>query len=203
MRVEKLTVGQLRSNCYLAIDEESETCLVIDPGDDADYIVRRMKDFDVEPEAVVATHGHFDHIMAATELILGFEIPFLASKNDEFLIKRAGDSAKYFTGAETLPSPEIKVDLDKEEEIEFADNKLEIIKTPGHTPGSVCLFSESDEIVFVGDLIFEGGGVGRTDFSYADEKTLIESIKKLKKLPEDTLCYPGHGDEFYLEDWNK
>ncbi|MCK4588253.1 MBL fold metallo-hydrolase [Candidatus Woesebacteria bacterium] len=192
-RVKKLVVGQLQTNCYLVFDEKNSEAIIIDPGGDADYIIRTLNDLDVKPTKIVGTHGHFDHILAVNELKLAYKIPFLMSKKDEVLLKWMRKSCKFFTGFDPGPPPKVDKYLNKL--LEVGDLKFEIIETPGHSPGSVSLYSNKLGIVFVGDVIFAGGGVGRTDFKYSNRKDLEKSIKKLFKLPKNTIVYSGHGEE--------
>ena len=191
--VKKLVVGQLQTNCYLVFDEKNSEAIIIDPGDGADYIIRILNDLDVKPTKIVATHGHFDHILAVNELKLAYKIPFLMSKKDEVLLKWMRKSCKFFTGFDPGPPPKVDKYLNKL--LEVGDLKFEIIETPGHSPGSISLYSNKLGVVFVGDVIFAGGGVGRTDFKYANRKDLEKSIKKLFKLPKNTIVYSGHGAE--------
>ena len=191
--VKKLVVGQLQTNCYLVFDEKNSEAIIIDPGDNAEYIMRILNDLDVKPTKIVATHGHFDHILAVNELKLAYKIPFLMSKKDEVLLKWMRKSCKFFTEFDPGPPPKIDKYLNKL--LEVGGLKFEIIETPGHSPGSISLYSNKLGVVFVGDVIFAGGGVGRTDFEYANREDLEKSIKKLFKLPKDTIVYSGHGAE--------
>lgn len=192
MRVEKLQVGQLSANCYLVWDESTLQTIVIDPGDDADYIARRIQDFNLQPQLIIATHGHFDHVLAVTELKLVFKIPFLLHQADLPLLKRASASAKYFTGVPADPSPLVDKFIKQDDLIKFGQEKLKVIETPGHTPGGISLLGNG--FVFDGDTLFYQA-IGRTDFRYASKEALIASIKnKLFKLPDETLIYPGHGE---------
>ena len=183
--VKKIIVGQLQTNCYLVFDEKNSEAIIIDPGDNAEYIMRILNDLDVKPTKIVATHGHFDHILAVNELKLAYKIPFLMSKKDEVLLKWMRKSCKFFTGFDPGPPPKIDKYLNKL--LEVGDLKFEIIETPGHSPGSISLYSNKLGVVFVGDVIFAGGDVGRTDFKYSNRKDLEKSIKKLFKLPKDTI----------------
>lgn len=192
--VKKLKVGQLQTNCYLVIDKNQEKATIIDPGDGADYIMRVLSDLNAVPEKIIATHGHFDHILAVKELKLAYNIPFLMNKKDKVLLKWMRKSCKFFTGFNPGPPPKIDVYLE-EDSLKIANHKFKIIHTPGHTPGSISLYFNKVGVVFVGDVIFAGGGVGRTDYPYAKEADLRKSIKKLLKLPENTIVYSGHGEE--------
>ncbi len=198
--VKKLVVGQLQSNCYLVFDEKSNQATIIDPADDADYIIRILSDLDLKPTKIIATHGHYDHILAVTELKLAYNIPFLMHKKDKFLLSRMETSAFHFSKFKTDPAPKIDKYLKEGDRLKIGNYKLEILYTPGHTPGSISLYSNELGGVFAGDVIFAGGGVGRTDFKYANHNDLEESIKKLLKLPKDTIVYSGHGQETTIQE---
>lgn len=200
MKVEKLVVGQLATNCCLVWDEKSLEGVIIDPGDDADYIIRRIGDFKLSPVAILATHGHFDHVLGVTELRLAFNIPFFIHRKDLFLYKRAGRTAKFFQGFQAdvnLPPDKF---VKEEDIIKFGKEKLKVLETPGHTPGSVSFYSP--RFLFSGDVIF-AQGVGRTDFSYSSAADLEKSIQKILSLPSETKVFPGHGEEFELEKWER
>ncbi len=195
MKIRSLVVGQLQSNCFLIFDEPKKEGIIIDPGDDADYIIRIIKDEQMKPELIITTHGHFDHIQAATELKLAYNISFLMHAKDKKILNRMNQTAKYFTGVEAGPPPKIDKLLKEKQKIKIGSIELEVIETPGHTPGSVCLYNKKDNVLFAGDLIFAGGGVGRTDFSYSNPLQLQESLQQILKLPKNTTIYSGHGPE--------
>ncbi len=195
MNIIILPVGQLSTNCYLVIDRKVKQCLIIDPGDDADYIQRVVADEGVKPLQIIATHAHFDHILAATELQLAYNIPFTLHKKDEFLLKRMQDSARYFTGVNAGPPPKISGYLKAKQMVRLGNTSFSIIETPGHTPGSITLYCRKEKLAFVGDLLFAEGGVGRTDFSYSSFNNLKRSIQKILKLSPGTLLLPGHGPQ--------
>jgi glyoxylase-like metal-dependent hydrolase (beta-lactamase superfamily II) len=195
-------VGQLVTNCYIVIDKHSLSSIIIDPGDDGDYITDLLVRQKLKPQMIIATHGHFDHIMAVAELQLNFNTPFYINKADEFLIKNMSHSAKHFLGIEAGPIPIINGYLKDNESIKLGGKQWKIMLTAGHTPGSICLYEKEEEIAFVGDLIFAHGGIGRTDFSYSNRQKLDRSLCKLFRLPFETLIYPGHGEPFNLGDNN-
>ncbi|NMB57270.1 MBL fold metallo-hydrolase [Candidatus Beckwithbacteria bacterium] len=233
MKIEKLAVGQLQTNCYFLINQKQE-CLILDPGDDADFIIDKIQEGKLKPLAMLATHGHFDHVMAAFELQLAFAIPFYLHPKDEFLLDRMSQTAQFFLGNIQVPPKVQKVNFLQVGKFEISDFAFEIIHTPGHTPGSVSFYFSSfmsssnrhsdlselslsgiyknkiasshhvetrndTGVIFVGDVIFAGGGVGRTDFSYCNAKDLNKSIEKILKLPEKTTIYSGHREESRVE----
>jgi hydroxyacylglutathione hydrolase len=194
MKVEKLIVGQLQTNCYLVWEKKTKKGLIIDPGDDAEYIISRIKDLGIKPQMILATHGHFDHVLAAFELKLAFKIPFLINRHDFFLLKRTNKTADWFTGIKDGFTPLPDAFLKENKRISFGQNsQLRVIETPGHSPGGVAFFSRG--ALFSGDTLFKQG-VGRSDFSYCSKTDLMNSIKnKLFKLPNKTVVYPGHGEK--------
>jgi glyoxylase-like metal-dependent hydrolase (beta-lactamase superfamily II) len=198
MKVEKLRVGQLQSNCYLVWDSQTKQGVIIDPGDDADFILRRVNDLEIKPLFILATHGHFDHVMAIGELKLALQIPFLISEKDLFLIKRTVPTASFFTGERGVLTPKIDRFLKEGEEIIFGqEGQLKVIFTPGHSPGGVAFYGGG--VLFSGDTLF-AQDIGRTDLSYSSHQDLLDSIEnKLFKLPDETIVYPGHGEQTTIE----
>ena len=197
MKILTLPIGQMTTNCYLIIAENNE-CLIIDPGDDADYIERIIADNNARPLKIIATHGHFDHIMAVTELKLAYNIPFLINQKDDFLVKNMVQSAAHFLGIKTDPPPIPNAYLKDKEIIKAGGHEIRIIATPGHTPGSICLYIPQEKTLFTGDNLFAQGGQGRTDFSYSKPAELQKSLKLIFSLPEETIIRPGHGEESTL-----
>ena len=197
MKILQLTVGQMRSNCYLIIAENND-CLIIDPGDDADYIESIIRDKQAKPLKIIATHGHFDHIMGATELMLAYNIPFLINKKDDFLVKNMVQSAAHFLGIKTDPPPIPDGYLKNNDNLKIGNHQIRVISSPGHTPGSVCLYLAREKTLITGDTLFAGGGVGRTDFSYSSPAELDKSLKLIFSLPGETEIKPGHGESSTL-----
>lgn len=195
-----LRVGQMQTNCYLLIKPLNRQTVIIDPGDDADYIISTIKDKFLKPLSIIATHGHFDHCMAAFELQKTFHIPFYIHGDDIFLLQNMQSSAKNFLNIVSPPPPSVDIQMSALKSLKFKSIILDVIPTPGHTPGSVCLSVESSRVIFVGDLIFAGGGVGRTDFSYSDKLKLIDSVNKIITHREDATLYPGHGEPLTVKE---
>ncbi len=194
LTISRLTVGQMAVNCYLVQDPESHEVLIVDPGEDANYIAEQIVKLEGKPTAVVATHGHFDHILGARELQLIFNIPFYIHESDRFLVSRMQETARHFLGRDVLEAPPvIGGTLTDKQNIAVRAHALTVMETPGHTPGSICLYHEKEGVLFVGDTIFAMGGVGRTDFSYSEPLKLAESLKRIFQLPEKTKFLPGHG----------
>lgn len=198
-----LPVGQLRANCYLLVDKQTKETAVIDPGDDAQYIENVVLDNKYQPLKILCTHGHFDHTGAVLELKLVYRIPFFLNKRDEFLLDFARRSARRFTKLDIGPKPIIDSDLREKDTIKIGQTELVVLETSGHTPGSICLYLPKEKVVFVGDLIFAHGAVGRTDLSYSNKKELERSVAKIRKLPQETTVYPGHDESFILEEFER
>ncbi len=192
MKIITLSVGQVRTNCYL-IEDNGEVG-IIDPGDDGDYIIRIIQDLGAKPVWIVATHGHFDHLLAVTELALTYEIPFYLHHEDDFLLKRAGKTAKHFLNITADPILLDHLPLTEKTKLSVGKIDFQIMETPGHSPGGICLYNRQEKVMFSGDLIFGRGLVGKTTMEYCSKEDLKKSIKKILKLPEETLVYPGHGE---------
>lgn len=195
--IKKLILGEMAVNCYLAFDEKSREAIIIDPGDEAEFIEKVINDLELTPTLIVATHGHMDHVMAVFELKLAYKIPFYMSRKDDFLLQRLPQTAKHFGKVEAFPVS-IDKNLSDGDVLKIGGSPFFVIGTPGHTPGSITLASKEAKIAFVGDLIFEGGDIGRTDFSYSSKEKLASSLGKIAKLPPDTKIFPGHGANFRL-----
>ncbi len=191
----RMTIGDLETNCYLIWDDKSKYCLIVDPADDGVAISEEIENKHLIPIGVAVTHGHFDHIMGALDLKLIYNIPFYCSEKDKFLLNRQSATAKHFLKRNIdIPNFEkINIDLDKCEEIKLGKEKIEIIKTPGHTPGSVCFYAKEYEYLFSGDTLFFQAR-GRTDFAYGSTKEIYKSLAKLMQLPASTEVMPGHGE---------
>jgi glyoxylase-like metal-dependent hydrolase (beta-lactamase superfamily II) len=204
LKYKTLVLGEMAANCYLVWEESDKKAFIIDPGDDSEFIVEEVDRLGLVPIMVLVTHGHFDHVMAALDVKLIFNINFGASELDKFLINRQAETAKYFLKRNfVVPNlVSIDVDLNELENIYLGDEKLEIIKSPGHTPGSVCFYSESSHVLISGDTIFKEG-VGRTDFKYSSLTDLTKSLNLILNLPNDTLILPGHGEETTIAELKK
>jgi glyoxylase-like metal-dependent hydrolase (beta-lactamase superfamily II) len=200
IRVKRLIVGNLSTNCYLVFDNKTKKGIIIDPGDDAQYISSSIEKLNVTPTLIIITHGHFDHVLATNELKLIYNIPVLANSRDLFLLNNLGERAIYFGEKEIDKNHKISIDvkIDKLKTISVSKIKLKIINTPGHTPGSVSLLSEEHGMIFVGDLIFDDGSVGRTDFNYSNKIKFNKSLNKIFRLRNGLFVFPGHGKAFKL-----
>lgn len=192
MKIDTLSLGALSTNCYLVYDEKNKEGIIIDPSDEAQFIAEKVVSLKFAPQAIIATHGHFDHLLAAGELQLILNIPFFIHRADLFLLKDANKSAKYWLKHhQDTVLPENINYLKNKDKIKFGQYALEVIETPGHTPGSISLFSPP--LLFSGDTLFKGA-IGRYDFSYSNYQNLINSLHNLFFLPDSTIVYPGHAE---------
>lgn len=197
MKIQCYPLGELQANCYFIVNDKD--CIIVDPGDSADFITEKISRENLKVRALVATHGHFDHVMAVGELQVILRVPFYISSKDAFLLKRVEETAKYFLGhtPEVIP---IKDSLDiSKGTFHISPFTFEVIETPGHTPGSICLYAKEDGMIFTGDTLFKNG-IGRYDFSYSDKKQLFHSLLTLTQLPGETIIYPGHGDSSFIDE---
>jgi glyoxylase-like metal-dependent hydrolase (beta-lactamase superfamily II) len=195
MEILSFSLGALQANCYLVVDKQNR-CLIFDPGDEAVFILEEIQRRNLQPIAILATHGHFDHIMAAGEIQQSFDIPLYINQKDQFLVDRAEETAEYFLGYKPAILPIKKLIYLRHDKRDFGEQgsfKLKIVRTPGHTPGSVCFYFEKEKILFSGDTLFKEA-IGRYDFSYSSKKDLDNSLKKLLQLPPNVIVYPGHGE---------
>ena len=184
-------VGPLQCNCYIVGDRASKEAIVIDPGDDADAIATSLAEQELRVTAIIATHAHFDHIVAAGRLREVTGAPFYLHKADNPILDWMQESGRMFLGIELPAPPDVDRDAPEGEIIVAGTAQLEVLHTPGHSPGSISLISEG--AIFSGDTLF-AGSVGRTDLPGGDSQALVDAVKtKLYRFEEDLPVYPGHG----------
>jgi len=201
LKYEKMVVGELQTNCYLVWDEVTKEAIVIDPADAGVEISDQIQTLGLKPLMVLGTHGHFDHLLGALDIMLIFNIPIAISMKDMFLLKRQQETASYFLKhqVKTPNFVKINIDLDKALSVKLGQEKLITIKTPGHTPGGICLYSEANKMLFCGDILFADGLIGETTHDYSSMVELRQSLRKLLELPADTTIFPGHGEVDTIE----
>ena len=190
MIIKNVVVGPLEVNCYIIGCEDTKEAAIIDPGDNADEIIRIIEMDELKPKFIMNTHAHFDHVGGVKEIQDYFKIDFLLHKDDTFLVENASEQATSF-GLKPILKPDVNKYISNDEKITLGNKSITVIHTPGHSPGCVCFYSDSN--VFVGDTLF-AGSIGRTDLPGGSYETLINSIKeKLFPLSDSTSVYPGHG----------
>jgi hydroxyacylglutathione hydrolase len=200
----QLTLGELDTHCYLVWCDQTLECLIIDPGATGEYISETILRLQLKPLAILLTHGHFDHCLGALEVKLNFSLPLLLHQKDLFLLRLAQKSAEHWLKHSVDPIPDPDGFLDPSSILSFGEERLIVIETPGHTPGSICFLHEptpankdafmfaQPPLLFSGDTLFKDS-VGSTNHRYSNVLSLSKSIEKLKKLPAETVVYPGHG----------
>ncbi|MGI5825783.1 MAG: MBL fold metallo-hydrolase [Patescibacteria group bacterium] len=199
MQIKTYALGELQTNCYLVFDEKTKEGIIIDPADDANFISEQILQLGIKPLYLVATHGHFDHLLAAYELQLAFNIPLLLHQKDLFLVSRMQSTAEHWLKRKIIEKPPTNIQFltDKDHPC-----RLQVIETPGHTPGSICLYSKENNLLLTGDTLF-ADGVGDTNHSYSSPNALRSSLAKLSRLPPQTTIYPGHSESSILEETQK
>ncbi len=193
MLVKRIVVGLLQTNCFVIKDEKTGKGAVIDPGGDADRVIKTVEKLDIELEHIIATHGHFDHIGGVKGVKDRFpEASFIMHEDDMFLLNTSSATARMW-GIRIQDCPQPDKFITPGDDIPVGDISLEVRHTPGHSPGSVSLIYEQE--AFVGDTLFQGS-VGRTDFPQGSSKDLKKSIsEQLYTLTDDTVVYTGHGPD--------
>jgi len=192
MQIETLVVGPLQVNCFLLACEKTRQALVVDPGDEAERILQAIRENGLELKMVVNTHGHFDHIGGNRFLVEQTGAELLIHEEDLSALRRAREHAAIY-GMSVTPSPEPARLLQGGETLALGEIELQVLHTPGHSPGGICLLADGH--LFSGDTLF-AGSVGRTDLPGGDHATLVEGIRRqLISLPEATVVHPGHGPD--------
>lgn len=187
----KQPVGIMGVNCYI-LGDKSEA-IIIDPGSDAEKIVKILDDNEITAKYIILTHCHFDHILAVEKLMEKLDVKLIACKSEkENLLNSSVNYTDKYSRKPVSLSADIYVkdgDVVKSGELEF-----EVIETPGHTSGGMCLYCKGESLLISGDTLFYSS-VGRCDLATGNEETLVNSIKeKLFILPDDTVVLPGHGE---------
>lgn len=194
MKIDHLTLGSYQTNCYILRKTKVATeCLIVDTGLQANQPVDFLRQNNLNPAAVVLTHGHADHIAGVGAVCKSWpDIKVYIHKRDAEMLTGQRPNLSEMTGQPFSTKPADFL-IEEPDVIEQAGIKLQVLHTPGHTPGGICLYSKQQGIVFVGDTLF-AGSVGRTDLANGSMTQLIKSIKeKLCVLPDETIVYPGHG----------
>lgn len=191
MIVEKLVVGAVMTNCYIVSDENTGDALVIDPGAEARKISAKLREKERKVRAVLLTHGHFDHMMAARELCREFSARLYCLEEEKELLMDPEMNAGRMFRFECAEIPDET--FRGGQRLEFGSLACTVIATPGHTKGGACFYFEKEGVLFSGDTLFLES-VGRTDFPTGNGRALVQSIReRLFPLPEETKVYPGHG----------
>jgi len=194
MKIDRLILGAYETNCYvLRSSEAAEKCLIVDPGLEAGGLIDFLTEQELNPVAVVLTHGHIDHIAGVALLREQFaDIKLYIHTLDAEMLAQPQTNLSAMTGFAFSTAP-ADIPLQEQDVIEQAGVKLLVLHTPGHTPGGISLYSQEHGVAFVGDTLF-ADSIGRTDFPGGSMAQLLSSVKeKLFSLPGETKIYPGHG----------
>lgn len=192
MKVINMVLGPIATNTYIAYNEATKECFIVDPAANCQMIVSTIEDYSLSPVAILLTHGHFDHIGAADDLRKHFGIKIYAMSEEKEILETQNNLAYMINKSMTLSVDEFFTDG---EEITLIGEKIKVIRTPGHTIGSCCYYIESQKILFSGDTLFCNSH-GRYDFPTGSYSEIIDSIKnKLLELDDDVRVLSGHGDE--------
>jgi len=190
MFIKQLTVGMMGVCCYIVGCPKTGKCAVIDPGGDEERILAEVKRANLAIEYIIATHGHPDHVCGNRRIKEASGASIVMHEADAVFFARP-DIVKYFSMLGLESSPPVDIQVLGGDVITIGEEKLQVIHTPGHTPGGICLYNAPD--LFTGDTLFVGG-LGRSDFPGGSDRELIASITtQLLTLPADTVVWPGHG----------
>jgi hydroxyacylglutathione hydrolase len=190
MILQTMRVGPLGVNCYLIGDESTREAILVDPGGNAHEILAALKQHRLTLKCIVNTHAHFDHVMAVDEIRTATRAPFLIHTDEAPVLTAVHTNAASFGIALRQPAPADRL-LRDGDVVSAGAVDLQVLHTPGHTPGGICLLTGS--CVFVGDTLFQGS-IGRTDLPGGNYAALMQSIRdKLLPLADLTVVYPGHG----------
>lgn len=190
LELHSCVLGPVMTNCYLLLNKNSKEVIIVDPADSAAEISKNLEKLGAQPVAVLLTHGHFDHILAANILKEQYQIPIYAGKEEENLLKDPNLSLTRVTSEKTIINPDQLVE--HLEVMNLAGFQIQAIHTPGHTEGSYCYYFMDENVLISGDTLF-CGSVGRTDLPTGNGRAIIDSLNMLlNSLPDETEVYPGH-----------
>jgi hydroxyacylglutathione hydrolase len=197
--LETLTVGPFQENCYVIGDEETLEGAVVDPGDEAVRIALAVEQSNLEIGRILITHAHIDHVGAVAALADEYACPVLMHREAEPMLEQLPTQAMMM-GLRFGKVPSVDHYLEDGQVLEVGGLKLEARYTPGHAPGHLAFYAESEAVVFAGDALF-AGSVGRTDLFGGNMEVLMRSInERLMTLPDETQVFPGHGPQTTIAD---
>ena len=179
LNIKTLTLGAYRTNCYVVWADDAETCVVIDPGYEPDVIYANVKDLGKKIEAILLTHGHFDHVGGACELALKAQCPVYLCGEEGPVSEAVASQPPLYTNT-----------YQEADTLTMAGTVFEVLQTPGHTSGSICLLAE--DAMFSGDTLF-AECCGRTDLPTGSWQEMEKSLRRLASLQKNYKVYPGHG----------
>ena len=191
IKIEKMVLGMVRTNTWFVLHEETKELILIDPADDAARIIQKIEENEWKLQAILLTHGHFDHIGAVDDLRAHFKGVqcYVGEDEKEVLENRSYNLSASFGSGFAVRADHL---LKDKETLTLAGFKLQVIETPGHTKGGVCYYLPQEGVLFSGDTLFHAS-VGRTDFPTGSMSQIVRSLRYLtENLPGETVVYPGH-----------
>jgi glyoxylase-like metal-dependent hydrolase (beta-lactamase superfamily II) len=189
---EILPVGPLQCNCSIIGDEATREAMVIDPGDDIDDVLAILGKHNLEVKQIVITHAHIDHVGGAMKLRAATGAPILLNQNDLALLKML-DAQAAWVGMAAPGQVEIDQSVGNADTVQAGSLSANVLETPGHTEGSICLYFPAENKLIAGDTLF-AGSIGRTDLPGGSFEKIIRSLHQtVLALPDDTVVVPGHG----------
>ena len=196
MNIKSFTFNPFQENTYIVYDETKE-CLIIDPGCYTDAERKELNDFieekELTPIKLINTHCHIDHVLGNKFISEHWDLELYMHKEDLPVLEKAGEISKMYELEDYEGSPYPKHFLAQGDTLTFGKSSFEILFTPGHAPGHICLYSKENNLLIAGDVIFQRS-IGRTDLPGGDHSTLINSIiTQLFPLPNETQVFCGHG----------
>lgn len=192
LRIEQYVVGMVQTNCYFAINDDTNEMFIVDPGASAEKLAEIIDKEKLNPVAILLTHGHFDHAGAAAELAEHYGIEIYAHEDEQETLENPSINLSGWEGKNIVYHADSY--LKDEQVIDVAGFSVRVFHTPGHTVGGCCYYLPEQSVVFSGDTLF-AQSVGRTDFPKGSAATLGRSIKdKLMTLSDDVTVYPGHNE---------
>ena len=196
LRIQAFEVNPLHENCYV-INDETKECVIIDCGalteTEQNAVIAYINEEGLKPIHNLGTHGHLDHHFGDAAILSAFNLQPEVAEGDKVLMQHPREAALQMLGMDLnidLPAGNLK--LTENEEVKFGSHTFKIIRTPGHSPGSVSFYCAEENVLFTGDTLFKGS-IGRTDFPGGSMFQIISSLRELAQLPDKTIVYPGHG----------
>ncbi len=198
LRIQTFEVNPLHENCYV-INDETKECVIIDCGalteTEQNAVIAYINEEGLKPIHNLGTHGHLDHHFGDAAILSAFNLQPEVAEGDKVLMQHPREAALQMLGMDLnidLPAGNLK--LTENEEVKFGSHTFKIIRTPGHSPGSVSFYCAEENVLFTGDTLFKGS-IGRTDFPGGSMFQIISSLRELAQLPDKTIVYPGHGPQ--------
>lgn len=198
LKIQTFEVNPLHENCYVVSDDTKE-CVIIDCGafteSEQEAIITYINKNGLKPVHNIGTHGHLDHHFGDAAILSAFNLLPEVSDGDEVLMQHSKEAALQMLGMDlNIDLPAGKLRLTENNTISFGSHTLRIIRTPGHSRGSVSFYCAKENVLFTGDTLFKGS-IGRTDFPGGSMFQIISSLRELAQLPDTTIVYPGHGPQ--------